>query len=281
MTEIPEHLLARSKARKGGGAADSGGGDSGGDSAPSKAVEAVAADPLAPAKGTLPALELPPDPEPEVKPKAPYVVAAEKRKKIPVWALPVVLGLPIWGWSYAGTMQEPEQEDPLYTEAAELYTGAGCAGCHGAGGGGGAGYALNGGSVIETFPEPADMLVHVARGSAAIAGEAYGAERADGRRVAGNLGVMPAQEGALSQVELELVVFHERVVISGEDPLSPSIANWEVGLRERLEAGEGEIDLEALLACANPEWTPGATDGPCEIEGLGEPEEGGEEMASE
>ncbi len=279
MTEIPEHLLARTKARKGGGGdAASGDGGGSGDKPSTQVTPAAATDPLAPAKGTLPALELPPDPEPVVKPKAPFVLAAEARKRIPVWALPIVLALPLWGYTYAGTMQQPEVEDPLYSEAAELFTAAGCAGCHGATGGGGTGYQLSDGSVIETFPMPADMLVHVARGSAAIAGEAYGAERSDGRRVAGELGSMPAQQGALTDVELELVVFHERVVLGGEDPLAPHIVEWEAAIRERIEDPH-DINLDQLLACANPAFTPGATDGECIIEGLAP--EGDEEVASE
>ncbi len=274
LTEIPEHLLARTRARKGGGSSDAAGDGGGSGDSPSQAVTpAAATDPLAPAKGTLPALELPPDPEKTVKPKAPFVVAAEARKKIPVWALPVVLGLPIWAWSYAGTMQEPVQEDPLYTEAAALYTEAGCAGCHGATGGGGSGYQLSDGSVVQTFPHAADQLVHVARGSAAIAGETYGA---DGRRVAGELGTMPAQQGAMTQTELELVVFHERVVLGGEDPLSPEIAHWEEELRHRLENSD-PINLDMLLACADPAVTPGATDEECLISGLGPAEESAEE----
>ncbi len=281
MTEIPEHLLARTRARKGGGDSSAGGDGAGSGDAPSQAVTpAAATDPLAPAKGTLPALELPPDPEKKVQPPAPFVLAAEARKKIPVWVLPIVLFLPLWAWSYAGTMQEPEQEDPLYTEAAELYTQAGCAGCHGATGGGGSGYQLSDGSVIQTFPHVADQLVHVARGSAAIAGQPYGAERSDGRRVAGDLGSMPAQESALSMAELEAVVFHERVVLGGEDPLSPEIVQWEEALRERLESAD-PVNLDMLLACASPEFTPGATGDECVIEGLGPVEGAAEEAAGE
>ncbi len=263
MTEIPEHLLKRSKAAKAGKSGD--GGDdadasattSSGDAAP---VAAAAATPAVPA-ASLPNLD--PAPEPP-KPEPHYVSASKARTRIPVWALPVVAMLPIWAWSYAGTMQQPEVEDILFIESEFYYGSAGCAGCHGAAGGGGSGYQLSDGEVLATFPEPIDMMAHVARGSSAIIGETYGA---DGRRVAGDLGQMPAQEGALNQVQLELVVFHERAVLSGEDTSTPGYEAWMEHMREAYESGdETPIDLELLLACADPAITPGAT-------GVGAPDE--------
>lgn len=176
--------------------------------------------------------------------------------------MPVVVALPLWAWAFAGTMQQPDREDPLLTEAAALFTEKGCAGCHGATGGGGTGYQLNGGEALATFPNVIDQMVHVARGSDAIRGTVYGdPNREGGARVAGDLGQMPSQADAgLTQLELELVVFHERTVLSGEDTSSEEYSLYIETLRERIEAGdEHEIDLEALLACANPDFTDGAT----------------------
>ena len=283
MTEIPEHLLKRSKAAKSG---KTGGGD--GDGGSESGSAPVAADASAtPAPAATPAVDLPNlDPEPEPpKPVPAYVAAALGRKRIPVWVLPVIAALPVWALSFAGTMQQPETEDELLIEAAELY--GSCAGCHGGTGGGGTGYQLSDGEVLATFPEPIDMMVHVARGSAAILGEPYGAERSDGVRVSGarNRGPMPAQLNSLSQLELELVVYHERAVLSEEDTSSPAYQEWVEHMREAIEAGDEEpIDLDLLLACANPEYTPGATgegstdaDHPCP----GPPaEEGAEEAAA-
>ncbi len=258
MTEIPEHLLKRSKAAKSGGDAEK---------PAEKAVEAAAKTaPAAAAKA--PAKEFPNlDPEPVVaEPESPFVLAAKARKKIPVWVLPVIAALPIWAFSFAGTMQEQETEDIVAIESELFYGTKGCSGCHGGGGGGGTGYQLSDGEVLETFPEPIDMMVHIARGSTAIDGESYGAERADGaRRSAGDLGVMPAQIGQISLIELELIVYHERHTLSGEESDSEEYEAWVESMEEHWEEGGAddpvitEEDLELLLACANPDHTPGAT----------------------
>ncbi len=260
MTEIPEHLLKRSRAAKGKGD---------GDAAPSEstAVTPTADAAAAPAETGPPAIAaaaaaIPADkPAPEAPPEPHYITAAKKRKKIPGWALPLVAAVPLWAISFAGTMQQPEVEDPLFIAAEETYlVDGGCAGCHGGAGGGGVGYKLSDGSVLETFPDPVDQMVHIARGSGAIQGEDYGAERADGTREAGALGSMPAFENNLDQVHLELVVFHERAILSGEDTSSPEYQEWMNHMREEYEAGNTDpIDLEFLLKCANPEYTPGAT----------------------
>ena len=190
-----------------------------------------------------------------------------------MWAMGLVACLPVWALSYAGTMQQPEVADPLYVDAAEVYVAGGCSGCHGGTGGGGTGYAFAGGEAIATFPSPVDQMVHVARGSQAITGEAYGdPARPGGQRVAGDKGsgAMPAQVGVLSALQLELVVFHERVVLGGDDPTTPENTAWIESLREKLESDDGAaIDLDALLACADPAMTPGATGGGTDCPGGG------------
>jgi mono/diheme cytochrome c family protein len=258
LTEIPEHLLKRSKAAKGGKSSDA---DSGSGSEASSAPVAAETS-AAPAAAATPAVDLPNlDPEPEPpKPVPHYVAASKARKRIPIWVLPVIAALPVWAYSFAGTMQEVETEDELLIDA-ELVYGS-CAGCHGGNGGGGVGYALNEGEVLETFPEVIDQMVHVARGSAAINGQEYGAERADGVRVSGarGRGAKPGQTSSLSLLELELVIFHERAILSEEDTSSPAYQEWIEHMREGIESGADEpIDLDLLLKCANPEYTPGAT----------------------
>ncbi|MFT7601594.1 MAG: mono/diheme cytochrome c family protein [Acidimicrobiales bacterium] len=263
MTEIPEHLLKRSKAAKSGKT----GGDAGDAPSGSEVVAAtesaapVATGPkaLADAAAVVPADK----PTPVAAPDPPYIAAAKSRKKMPLWAMGLVAALPVWALAYAGTMQEPEVEDLLFIDAAEVYTSGGCAGCHGAGGDGATGYAFTNGEVIATFPEAIDHMAHVARGSTPILDEAYGDPARDGgQRVSGarGNGAMPAQIGGLSLTELELVVFHERAVLSGEDTSSESYQLWIEHLREAIESGvEKPIDLDLLLACASPEYTPGAT----------------------
>ncbi len=258
MTEIPEHLLKRSKAAKSGKSGDGGDGGSSESSTPVAAQsEVAAAAPAAPA-ANLPNLDPPPPPP---KPVPAYVQAAQARKRIPIWVLPVIAALPIWALSFAGTMQQPETEDILLVDA-ELVYGS-CAGCHGGNGGGGVGYAFTDGEVLATFPDPIDHMAHVARGSDAIAGQEYGdPNRAGGARVSSARGLMPGQLESLSAIELEIVVFHERAILSGEDTSSPEYQEWMEHMREVIESeglDNGEIDLDLLLACANPEYTPGAT----------------------
>ncbi len=261
MSEIPEHLLKRSKAAKSKATGKPAEADA--PAADTAASTAVTAATPATAAAVVPTADLPyldPEPEPS-KPTPEYIKAYTSRKKIPFWAMPVVLAAPVWAYGLAGTLQQPETEDPLVVESAEIYVAAGCAGCHGANGGGGSGYQLSDGEVLQTFPEAIDMMVHVARGSGAINGEAYGAERTDGnRRVSGTLGQMPAQLNALTQEELELVIYHERATLSGEDMSTEANAEWAEHVREAAESGaETEIDFDFLLACANPNFTPGAT----------------------
>jgi mono/diheme cytochrome c family protein len=264
VTEIPEHLLKRSRAAKG---------KPDGDDAPaSTSVEAAGAAPAAAAPAGPPALakaaaSISPDAAPApAAPEPAYIQAAKQRKKLPLWAFFILGFVPLWAISFAGTMQQPEVADPLFEEAALVYAQTGgCAGCHGAGGGGGVGYAFTNGEVMATFPEAIDQMVHVARGSAAILGEQYGdPNRPGGAHVSGarGRGAMPAMAGVLTMAELELVIFHERAVLGGEDMSSAAYQEWMEHLREAAEEpspliGDEEIDM--LLACANPEYTPGAT----------------------
>jgi len=264
VTEIPEHLLKRSRAAKGTPEAS-------GDAAGS-AVEATSAAAAAPAASGPPAIAaaaaaIPKDPEPAPEPDLPhYIVAANKRKKLPFWSFLLVAALPLWAVSFAGTMQQPEVEDPLFEEAELAYTASGgCAGCHGAGGGGGIGYKFSEGEILKTFPEPIDMMAHIVRGSGAINGEQYGNPgREGGARVAGDTGnQMPAMAGVLTMAELELVVFHERAILGGEDTTSGVYQEWIEHLRHEAEEGGGEPitaeDLELILSCADPLYTPGAS----------------------
>ena len=177
----------------------------------------------------------------------PFVAAALTRKKIPLWVLPVIAALPVWAYSFAGTMQQPETEDELLIEAAELYTA--CSGCHGGNGGGGVGYALSGGEVLATFPDPIDQMAHVARGSDAILGEGYGAERADGQRVSGGRGrgPMPAQlefqlrdDGKIAIQDLDLTLAGGRLNTRG-------LLHTEKGLSADASVGVQSVDLKELL----------------------------------
>lgn len=205
MTEVPEHLLQRSRERR---AALGLGGGEGAPAEPSKEVAETAAAAPAPAGAEAPAeappVEAPPEPEPEPSMPVP-------KARVPVWAMPVLVLLPFWAVIYSGAFGERGEAGPPPPEVV-LYQGN-CASCHGAGGGGGTGPALTG--VTETFPAFDDHVAWVTEGSAGVQGEPYGAT---GDRVA--TGGMPAFGNTLSEEEIILVVCHERTAFGGEDPPS-------------------------------------------------------------
>lgn len=244
MTDIPEHLLARSRARRsaiGGGdgeagdapaaaAASSGGGES----------TAVAAPPVAAAP-----VEAPPPPPPP-----PYVQAALARPRIPRYAMGALAALPLWGFIYFGTLvpKAPEQ-DPQLALGADVYA-ANCASCHGASGGGASGPALD--EVVTVFPERGDHVAWVVEGSVGRPrGQAYG-DPAAGRTV--QLGAMPGFGERLSPEEIDAVVRYEREEFGGEAPAAaPAGGNAAEGAddrpganaRESTEAGGGDDTADA------------------------------------
>ena len=209
VTEIPEHLLKRSKDRQQSGATPS--------------TEVVAATPAsaptavekAVAQVALPAL---PDPS--------YVAAAKSRKKIPFWAMATLSLLPLWAFMYVAALKPQEKvvQGPLAVGAAVYGS---CAGCHGAEGQGGAGRVLYQGEVMKTFPKIEDMLNFVYTGSQAYATagiKVYGNPDREGGAHAPlsyNGNPMPMQGekagGALTEAQILGVVCHERYVISGTD----------------------------------------------------------------
>jgi len=235
VTEIPEHLLRRSRERRAalsGGGGDAGGGEAAPSPATPAATEAAAAATPAPAAPAAPAAPPPPPPPPK-----PYVQAALNRRKIPIWAMPVLALLPLWAFFYAESLREPEVEltGPL-AEGEGVYLSA-CSGCHGAAGGGGAGRQLNGGEVLLTFPGPdffQAQLDFVHTGSAPYAGQPYGDPNRPGGPHLGlsyNGAAMPPQSvdngGALTDEQILAAVCYVRVVIGGEDPPLPQCTGEE------------------------------------------------------
>lgn len=217
MTEIPEHLLNRSKARR----AEASG------QAPSDASPAVQAS-ATPAAATPATPAVPSQPKP-VAPDPAYVVAAKTRKKIPFWAMSALSLLPLWAFMYlwALTPEDKVVEGPRSIGAA-VY--AGCSGCHGAAGQGGAGQVLHEGEVMKTFPHIEDMLNFVYAGSQSFVSEGlatYGDPNREGgahKPLGYNGNVMPAQGptagGGLSEAQILAVACHIRYDLSGADPES-------------------------------------------------------------
>ena len=182
VTEIPEHLLNRSKAAK-------------------------AAAPAAPAT-------------PAAKPEPPVVAAYKTRKKIPVWAMLTLSILPVWAFMYAKalTPEEAKAEGPL---AAGATAYGQCSACHGGAGEGGVGYAFAGGEVVKTFPHIEDQLRFVYFGSQEYenAGiDIYGnPDREGGAHITKAQGVMPSgvTSFGLTDVDVLNVVCHERYTLGG------------------------------------------------------------------
>lgn len=214
MTEIPDHLLQRTRSRRQALGLPVSEGDAGGGAAPAAEPAAGVAVPGASGAASPPKGPVAPSgpvetPRPEPQPVPHYVQAYRKRKKIPIWAMPAVLALPLWAVLYAGTLTEPPTtEVTLLAEGGEVFSN--CSSCHGATGGGGAGPALTDGAVLATFPDPVDHVKWVITGSGGATGGVYGAE---GKPSAGG---MPTFAETLTLEETVAVVLHERETLSGE-----------------------------------------------------------------
>lgn len=225
MTEIPEHLLNRSKARRA-EAGGQGSGDSSESKAPAVASSAPATTSSAPAAAAPAAKKIEPDP--------PYVQAAKQRAKIPFWAMSALAMLPVWAGIYLLALKPAEK-----VEAGPISVGTavygGCAGCHGGDGAGGAGRVLYQGESLKTFPHIEDMLNFVYNGSqkyAAAGLEVYGDPNREGGAHAPlsyNGNPMPQQGekagGSLTEYEILGVVCHIRYDLSGADPASEEWAS--------------------------------------------------------
>lgn len=231
VTEIPEHLLARSKSRR--QAIGQDGGDAPAADAPAAgaAVEkaSAAAAPagpagvpgLAPAKAPVAAAAAPPPPQ------RPEVVAALTRKKMPWWATTACVTLVGWAFLFAFTLEPRETESPAIAEGRELF--GSCSVCHGADGGGvGTAPALADGAVVETFAAWEDQVEWVTVGTNDWLDTTGSATYGDSAKpVGGSGGIMPGfgaeHGGTLTEEEILLVVRYEREVIA-EHGCEPTLA---------------------------------------------------------
>lgn len=230
MTEIPEHLLKRSRERRAamGGTPTEGGEAPAAVPATTEAAAPAPAAPAAPAR-TEPAAPPPPKPDP------PYVAAAKRRQRIPSWVMATLALLPIFLFMYVRglTPSEAEASGPIAV-GIEVYSS--CSSCHGAAGQGGAGRQLNNGEVLKTFPHIEDQLNFVYAGTEAFeaAGVSpYGDPNREGGAHAPrsyNGSAMPAQGasygGALTEYEILGVVCHIRYDLSGADPNGEYAEEW-------------------------------------------------------
>ncbi|MEX1217663.1 MAG: c-type cytochrome [Acidimicrobiales bacterium] len=246
MTEVPEHLLKRSKDRR---TSLDGGTPAAADAAPvaeSAAVEKTAVTAAAAPAAVVPAAASEPVPA--------YVEAALKRKKIPFWAMPVLAFLPLWAVIYIGALSPASSGAPSQLATGQALFAANCAGCHGAAGGGGVGRVMNEGNLTATFPDMIGMLEFVWIGSNGTgpAGTPYG----DPARVGGqhktlsyNGNPMPNFDKTLTQAELLAVIRYEWETISGGKPTVDAAT-------ENITYADGKPMLNAAGELVAPEGTP-------------------------
>jgi len=257
LTEVPDYLLERSRERR--RALGLSGGEGGEASAPAAAsaedagdAGAVAVAPAAREASPAEVVEAAPEPR---APDPPWVLAARRRHKIPMWVMPVLFLLPIWGYVYVAFLGTEAEAEGALVDGAELYVTQGCSGCHGAGGGGGVGYAFTDGELLLTFPEIGPMLDWVARategyGTGSVIGDP---NRPGGPHLVGDLGegaVMPDFADALTPAQLYAVVRHEREGLGGEE-LSPEDLLARDETFEALEITYGEETVVAALEAAD------------------------------
>ena len=264
MTEIPEHLLKRSRERRSaiGKGGDNAASDASADSGSGAATPATTT-PAAPAAAPAPtgpaprtAAPEPAAPEPP-KPDPVYVQAAKQRRKIPWWAMATLSLMPVWGFMYWRALTETTEtaEGPIGL-GAEIYA-SNCASCHGGGGEGGVGYAFTGGEILLSYPNIEDQLRYVYYGTSqynlAEVDIPGNPDRPGGPHVTGELGVMPGFAGQITDYQLLGAVCHERYTLGGADPSDEEFAeefeqfcSEESPIFAALQAGEISLDMDSL-----------------------------------
>ena len=217
MTEIPEHLLKRSKQAKAKADGAEAPADAPATSTAPATTEAAAA-PAVAAKAVAPAAPV----APVVKPDSPVVAAYKQRRKIPVWAMVGLSILPVWAFMYVLALK------PVAVVATN------CSGCHGAGGEGvGSAYGFVNGSVMKTFPHIEDQLRWVSYGTQKYTAAGiviYGDPNREGgpHKTGASGGQMPGWRGAgnLTDAEILASVCHERYDLGGGDVASDEYLLW-------------------------------------------------------
>jgi mono/diheme cytochrome c family protein len=227
VTQVPEYLLERSRARRaalglggdapttsgdggdgdGGASGDSGGG---GGTATATATAPARTEAQASAPAQAPAPSAPAAPAPPAAPLPDYVRDPGPKSGIPYWMMPVLLMLPLWGIVYLGAFGTVQQQELTgMALGAQVYQRS-CQSCHGPRGEGAVGPKLAGGEAKATFPNEAEHIAWIESGSGTKKGQPYGdANRPGGQKIATS-GGMPGFAGQLRPNEIAAVVLYER-----------------------------------------------------------------------
>ena len=207
VTEVPEHLLRRSRERRqamGGEGSQSEAGAPATEAASTDVAPSAAAAPAPAGATAAPAARAPAEPAYTGPPPAP-----PRKQRVPAWAMPVLAALPFWAILYGGAFGERATDDSGPLARGAVVYGGECANCHGPTGGGGIGPAM--GAVEQTFPSFDDHVQWVRTGSAPVRGQPYGAT---GKISTGGMPSFPD----LSDADVIAVVCHERVTLGEESP---------------------------------------------------------------
>ncbi|HZN16402.1 MAG TPA: cytochrome c [Acidimicrobiales bacterium] len=214
MPEVPEHLLRRSRERREALGMATGDDSPAAPAASGESSTAVESTSAAPATAAAAAPAVVEEPAAPVGPSPALLKLQEARqRRIPTWAFPVLVALPLWAVLYVGAFgshQASVAETPEQV-GARIYGTAGCSGCHGAAGQGAVGPKLAGGEAKLTFPDEAAHIDWVKTGSQTKAkGTPYGDPNRPGGQHVVVSGGMPAFQGKLSDAEIAAVVAYER-----------------------------------------------------------------------
>lgn len=225
VTEVPEYLLERSRQRRIAlGVLEDDGSDGGAASAAAPAGGAAPATGPSQAEMIAAAREAAQlEVEPETPPDPSWVLAAQRRHRIPIWVLPVLFCLPLWAFVYVKLTEPPPEPITAINEGAATYA-VRCASCHVGDGSGsdgsGVGRPLWNGEVLLTFPDLDDSFIEwISVGSEGIGlGQVYGdPNRPGGAHITGETeSNMPAFGDVLNDHQLYSVARYVREVIGGE-----------------------------------------------------------------
>lgn len=246
MTEVPEHLLKRSRERREAlglstpGAAPAPAESGAVEPAAAAAPEAAPAAPAAPAPAPAPAPPPPPKPDP------PYIAAAKNRKRIPWWAMPVVASLPVWAGVYAWTLEAPSGGEASALALGNSLYQANCASCHGANGGGGVGPSFQDGAVVTTWENWRDHVAWVSLGDAGWPFDTYG--NVENPVTQG----MPGFGSSLSAEDIALIVRYEREELAGAEAEEDLVALTDAIAAGAAETAEGDSVEEILTEAQEP-----------------------------
>jgi mono/diheme cytochrome c family protein len=171
------------------------------------------------------------------------VQAAQRRHRIPYWAMPVVALLPVWALMYYNAVKVPPSNDDVLGVGEEVYSA--CSTCHGATGAGGQGAQLNDGHVLLTWPDPKAMMQWIHLGADDWTGTAGSAPYGDPNRPGGqeNTGTLAAHMPGfadLSADELAAVTRYVRETISG-GPDETEIVTPELAQEAIDDAKDGKL----------------------------------------